>query len=122
MTLRTIVVVEDDPIQRLDAAGMMEAAGLSVVAFADGDQALDYIRQHREDVASVFTDIGLATDTGGLEIARLVTDAFPGMVVIVTSGQFAERPDDLDENVRFLAKPWLPLDVINAMIDATMDE
>ena len=122
MTLRTIVVIEDDPVQCLDIVTMLEAAALHVVAFADGDRALDYIRENRDDVAGVFTDVRLASDTDGLEIARLVIEAFPGMAVVVTSGQFLERPDVLDENVRYLAKPWPPLDVLNAMIDATQDE
>ncbi len=122
MTLRTIVVVEDDPLQRLDTVEMLEAADLSVAAFEDGDQALDYLRHHREGVAAVFTDVGLATDTDGLEVAHLVTETFPGIVVIVTSGQFAERPPGLSEGVRFLPKPWLPLDVINALIDTAQEE
>ena len=121
MTIRTVVVIEDDPLERLDAEDMLQAAGLHVAAFADGDQALDYIRHHREDVAGVFTDVGLATPTSGLEIAQLVTAAFPGMAVVVTSGQFAERPADLKENVRYIAKPWLPIDVLNALVDATQE-
>ena len=122
MPLRTIVVVEDDPVQCLDIVTMLEAANLHVAAFADGDHALDYIRQQRENVAGVFTDVRLASDTDGLEIARLVIEAFPDVAVVVTSGQFLERPNGLDENVRYLAKPWLPLDVLNAMIDATQDD
>ena len=122
MTLRTIVVVEDDPLQRVDTVEMLEAAGLSVAAFEDGDQALDYLRQHREGVAAVFTDVRLSTDTDGLEVAHLVTETFPGIVVIVTSGQFAHRPPGLNQGVRFLPKPWLPLDVINAMIDTAQED
>lgn len=122
MTLRTIVVVEDDPLLRLDTVETLESAGLDVAAFADGEQALDYIRLNRQGVAGVFTDVTLATETSGLEIARLVTAAFPGIVVVVTSGQFTDRPDGLDEHVRFLAKPWLPLDVLNAMIDGTQED
>ena len=122
MSLRTVVVIEDDPIQRLEIVDMLEAADLCVAAFEDGDQALDYIRHHRGDVACVFTDIGLATNISGLEVAHLVTAAFPDIVVLVTSGQFTERPAALEDNVRFLIKPWLALDVINAMIDATQSE
>ena len=122
MTLRTIVVIEDDAILRQDTTDMLEAAGLSVVGFEDGDQALDYLRHHREGVAAVFTDVRLASDTDGLEIAHLVTEAFPGIVVVVTSGQFLQRPPGLSEGVRFLPKPWLPLDVINALIDTAQEE
>ncbi len=122
MTLRTIVVVEDDPLQRLDTVEMLEAADLSVAAFEDGDQALDYLRHHCEGVAAVFTDVGLATNTDGLEVAHLVTETFPGIVVIVTSGQFAESQPGLSNGVRFLPKPWLPLDVLNALIDTAQEE
>ena len=105
MTLRTIVVIEDDTLQRVDTVEMLAAAGLHVAGFADGDSALDYIRQNRDDVAGVFTDIGLATDTDGLEVSRLVTEAFPGTAVVVTSGRFADRSVGLDDGVRYLARP-----------------
>ncbi|MGI4764657.1 MAG: response regulator, partial [Janthinobacterium lividum] len=117
MTLRTIVVIEDDPMLRQDTTDMLEAAGLSVVGFGDGDQALDYLRDHRENVAGVFTDVRRATETDGFEVACLVTEAFPEVGAIVTSGHYVVRPPGLSEDVRFLPKPWLALDVINAFID-----
>ncbi|MGI4765019.1 MAG: response regulator [Janthinobacterium lividum] len=122
MTLRTIVVIEDDPILRQDTTDMLEAAGLSVVGFEDGDQALDYLRHHRADVSGVFTDVRLATETNGFEIAHLVTEAFPEIGVIVTSGQYTTRPTNLSEDVRFLPKPWLPLDIINAFINTVQED
>ncbi len=122
MTLRTIVVVEDDPVLRQDTVEMLESAGLRVVGFADGEHALDYLRHHQEGVAAVFTDVKLATDTDGFKIAAFVTEFFPSVVVIVTSGQYAERPPGLGEAVRYLPKPWLPLDVVNALIDTAQDE
>ena len=73
-------------------------------------------------MAGVLTDVGLATDTDGLEIARLVTEAFPGIAVVVTSGRFADRPVGLDDGVRYLTKPWLPLNVLSAMIDASLEQ
>ncbi len=121
MTLRTIVVIEDDPVLRQDTVDMLEAADLAVVAFADGDQALDYLHHHQDGVAAVFTDVNLATDTDGLKVAHLVADFFPAIVVIVTSGQYAERPPGLSEGARYLSKPWLPLDVVNALIDSAQD-
>ena len=102
---------------RQDTTDMLEAAGLNVVGFADGDRALDYLRDHRADVSGVFTDVRLATETDGFEIARFVTEAFPEIGVIVTSGQYMTRPTSLSEDVRFVPKPWLPLDIINAFID-----
>ena len=122
MTLRTIVVIEDDPVLRLVTTEMLEAAGLAVAAFEDGDHALDHIRHHRQAIGGVFTDVRLTTETSGFEIAHLVTETFPDIAVVVTSGQFVDRPAGLPENVRYLAKPWLALEVINAMIDATQDD
>lgn len=95
---------------------------MHVAGFADGDSALDYIRQNRDDVAGVFTDIGLATDMDGVQVARLVTEAFPGIAIVVTSGRSADRPAGLHDGVRYLAKPFLPLDVLNAMMDASLEK
>ncbi|RYC28910.1 hypothetical protein D3273_26750 [Lichenibacterium minor] len=73
-------------------------------------------------MSGVFTDVKLATETDGFEVAHLVTETFPEIAVVVTSGQYASRPDGLSEDVRFLPKPWLPLDVINAFIDTVQDD
>lgn len=115
---RTIVVIEDEPLLRQYAAETFAAAGLDVAEFEDGDLALAYVRANAAAVAAVFTDIRLIGATDGLRIARAVTAAHPAITVVVTSGQFVERPGDLGERVVYIGKPWMAIDVLNAIIDA----
>ncbi len=44
MSRRTVVVVEDEPLVRLTATTIFEEAGITVVEFANGDEAIDYVQ------------------------------------------------------------------------------
>lgn len=118
MNRRTVVVVEDEPLVRLNATSMFEEAGIDVVEFSNGDDAINYVRDHKQDVAAIFTDVYLPGETDGLELAGIVSEVCPDIAVMVTSGQIVQRPDDLHPQVRYVSKPWMPLDVLAAMRDA----
>ena len=117
MNRRTVVVVEDEPLIRMTATSLFEDAGITVVEFADGDAAIDYVRDHKSDVAAIFTDVYLPGETDGLELAGIVAEVCPEIAILVTSGQrIASRT--LAPQVRFVPKPWHPSDVLLTMQDA----
>ena len=118
MSRRTVVVVEDEPLVRLTATTLFEDAGITVVEFANGDEAIDYVRDHKGDVAAIFTDVYLPGDTDGLELAGIVSEVCPDIAVLVTSGNFRDKPQDLGPRVRYVSKPWHPHDVLSRMQDA----
>lgn len=115
MSRRTVVVVEDEPLVRLTATTLFEDAGINVVEFADGDAAIDYVRDHKADVAAIFTDVYLPGETDGLELAGIVSEVCPDIAVLVTSGNHSARPRGLGPRVRYVAKPWHPSDVLSTM-------
>lgn len=115
MSRNTVVVVEDEPLVRLAATDLFAEAGITVVEFNDGDAAMDYLRDHKGDVAAVFTDMYLPGDTDGLELAGIVSEVCPDIAVLVTSGQHRDRPGRLGPGVRYVAKPWKPDDVLSTM-------
>ena len=117
MNRRTIVVVEDEPLVRMTATSLFEEAGITVVEFADGDAAIDYVRDHKADVAAIFTDVYLPGDTNGLELAGIVAEVCPEIAVLVTSGQRI-KPQAMNPQVRFVSKPWHPRDVLATMQSA----
>ncbi len=119
---RTIVVIEDEPLLRQYALETFAAAGLEVVDFEDGDAGLAYIQAHPEGVTAVFTDVRLMGATDGIRLARAITEAHPDITVVVTSGEFIERPAALGPRVRYIGKPWMAVDVLNAIIDAKQDD
>lgn len=120
--VRTIVVVEAEPALRSDAREMFEAAGLQVVAFDDGAAALDYLRSHKDDVEAVFTDVDACGSPDGVQLANVIGTVCPSIAVIATAAGQTERPEALDPQVRFFAKPWNSLDIVNAMQDIVMDQ
>ena len=115
MSRNTVVVVEDEPLVRLTATSLFEEAGITVVEFADGDAAIDYVRDHKSDVAAIFTDVYLPGDTDGLELAGIVSAVCPEIAVLVTSGNHRARPEHLGSRVSYVSKPWHPADVLDTM-------
>ena len=120
MSRSTVVIVEDEPLVRLTASSLFAEAGITVVEFADGDAAIDYVRDHKGDVAAIFTDVYLPGETDGLELAGIVSEVCPDIAVLVTSGTHSGRPRDLGPRVRYVPKPWHPTEVLRTMRDAVL--
>ena len=110
----TILVVEDDPMIRLDAVTLISASGHDVVEMESADQALAYVWRHPRRVAAIFSDIELPGNTDGLDLARTVSLHWPHIRLLMTSGQRAESLK-LPPATRFLPKPWLPLHVLSGI-------
>jgi CheY-like chemotaxis protein len=117
----SVLVVEDEPLIRLDTVTMLEDAGLIVVEFDDASEAAEYLTEHASEVAAIFTDINLKGDMNGIDLAQFVARNAPSVHLIVTSGRYVGRPDRLPTDVQFLKKPWLPLEVISALQDAVAE-
>ena len=107
MRQSTILVVEDDPLLRMDAALLFEEAGFHVSEFECADDALAYVWDRADDVAAIFTDVQMLGDSSGVELASIVTASWPHIAVLVTSGFFKEAPDDLPSRACFIPKPWI---------------
>ena len=86
--------------------------------FATGDDAIDFIRDHKSEVAAIFTDIRVPGDTDGLELAGIVSEACPDITVMVTSGQAPGRPHELGPAVRYIAKPWVAAELLTTVRSA----
>lgn len=117
ITGKSVLVVEDDPLLRTDAAMMFEEAGLSVVEMETADEALAYVLEQASDIAAIFTDVQFPGEADGFDLAGAVASRWPHITVLVTSGR-ARPPADLPKSVRFVAKPWRPRDVLTAMQSA----
>ena len=96
MQRSTILIVEDDPMQRADTITTLEDAGLRVVDKADADEALGFLLENSTDIAAV------------------LTRHWPHIGVFVTSGRM--RPlRDLPSSVHFIPKPWRADQIVEAM-------
>ena len=115
---RCVLVVEDEPIIRMDTVSMLEEAGLTVVEFDSADEALDFTKSHLREVAAIFTDVNLRGELSGIDLASIVTEMSPDITLLVTSGRFDKKPFELPDNVQFLCKPFLPRQVLSAIQSA----
>ena len=103
-----VLLVEDDPLVRLDTALALSDAGFAVIEAGTADEAIDILAQ-RSHIGLVFTDIEMPGHHDGLDLAQRVEETRPGIPVLVTSGR--RRAENLDPK-RFFAKPYDPRAVI----------
>ncbi|HTV31977.1 MAG TPA: response regulator [Methylocella sp.] len=111
MAAKIVLVVEDDPSTRIVAEEMFAAAGFEVESVRRADEALDFIAQHPEQTAFLFTDVKTPGPIDGIDLAWLVKERWPHVEVLVTSGSFVSTTV-LPDGVRFTSKPWSRKEVL----------
>lgn len=110
---RIALIVEDDFEVRGLAAALLEETDLKVVETASAEEALNYLRDHAEDVAFLFADIRLPCLMNGVDLARTVRIKWPWVRTVLTSGLPPEEGiTDVPRDVRFMPKPWRALEVL----------
>ncbi len=108
-----VLIVEDDALLADTALEMIEETGLPAIAVDSVDAALDYLKEHSDDVAAMFSDVRLRGPLNGIELAAFVAVRWPSIAICVTSGVALERPYRLPKNAQFMPKPWKPVEVIS---------
>lgn len=109
-----VLVVEDQTLVRMFMADFLDEAGFKVFEAVGADEALTVL-EARPDVQAVVTDIEMPGSMNGIELTHVIRDRWPGIGMIVTSGRQRPGPDDLPDEVVFLAKPYLPDTVITVI-------
>jgi CheY-like chemotaxis protein len=112
-----VLVVEDEPLVRLDAIDMLTDAGFQVIEAANADEAIG-ILEKRSDIRVVVTDIQMPGSMNGLKLAAIVRNRWPPIELIVTSGRVSVTPHDLPERGRFLPKPYTGPRLVEAIQSA----
>lgn len=109
---RLVLVIEDEALVREHAVILLEECGFTVADFGSADEALPYLEARGEAIDVIFTDVRLPGSLDGLALAQIVGRRWPAIPLVITSGNDALSDPRLPEGVTFLAKPWLPLDVL----------
>src|ERR1700735_1727495 len=115
-----VLIVEDEFLLRMDAVDIIAAAGFEVVEAENADQAIE-ILEARRDITVVFTDIQMPGSMDGLKLARAVRGRWPPIKIVATSGKVSVgvRENDVVEWVRFLPKPYSPMQVTGVLRELT---
>ena len=111
-----VVVAEDEELLRTITAETLEDAGYQVIEAPNADAALEILKQ-RSDVQVLFTDIQMPGALDGLDLARVVHERWPNVLLLITSGNPCPSRDAVPDDGRFLRKPYSAAQVIGE-IDA----
>jgi PAS domain S-box-containing protein len=103
----TILVVEDEEALRKVAKRSLEAAGYTVLAAADGDEALQVAAQHAGTIHLLLTDVVMPR-MSGRALAQELAKSRPTLKVVYTSGYTDNaivHHGVLDAGTHFIGKP-----------------
>jgi two-component system, response regulator PdtaR len=100
-----VLLVEDDPLLRLDASVVLLDAGYEVLEAADGDEAIALL-ETESDIRVMVSDIQMPGSLNGVELAHAVRRRWPPIKMLLTSGRHIPRAGELPERVRYLPKPF----------------
>ena len=112
---RFVLVVEDEPILRMNATDMFEDVGYEVLGAESADAALRLLEIHGHEVVALFTDVHMPGSMDGLDLTRVVHERWPHILPIVTSGRERLRDADIPDGGRFITKPYRLSEVVGAI-------
>ena len=100
-----VLFVEDEPLILIDVLDSVERAGFQILGTHSADEAIK-ILEGRNDIRVVVTDIDIPGSMDGLKLAQAVRDRWPPIELIVASGKYNLRDEDLPVRGRFFSKPY----------------
>jgi CheY-like chemotaxis protein len=112
--MAVVLVVEDDPLIRMDAVWIIEDAGYTVLEAASADEAIS-ILETRFDITTIFTDVEMPGSMDGLKLAFAVRDRWPPVRIIIASGRIRPEANEMPRDALFLNKPYSQTQVAQAI-------
>ena len=99
-----VLVVEDEFLVRATQVDILRDAGFRVLEAEDADEAFEVLKK-RPEIKAVLTDVDMPGSLDGFEFARLVSQGWPALGVLVISGKRAPNRGDMPERAVFAQKP-----------------
>ena len=114
----TVLLVDDDAtVLRFCSSVLAGVTGLDLLQAANGSQAIDVAARHTGPIELLLSDISMPGGLNGVELAEQLTRSRPAMKVLLMSG-LATGDLTLHPAWQFLAKPFLPGDLVARVQDA----
>lgn len=114
MTKIVVLVVEDEPIIRMNAVALIEDAGYDVIEASHADDAILYL-ETRPDIRVVFSDIEMPGTMDGLKLLHAIRERWPPVVLILASGRVSPAASDMPSETVFLQKPYQESQLIKVL-------
>ena len=113
-----ILVAEDEALLRMVVHDVLVGAGYSVIEAVSAEEAL-VLLDARPDTRVLFTDVSMPGSLDGFGLAHIVSSKYPDVAILVASGDCRPGSADLPPGARFLAKPYSPSTLLEAMAELT---
>jgi len=107
--IRTVLVVEDDPLIRMTLADNLIDAGYKVVEAGNVLEAVGALSRY-DEISAIVTDVDMPGMLNGLALVNLIRNCYSHIDIAVVSG----RPDIADwlpDGANFFAKPYRASDI-----------
>ena len=105
------LVVEDHPLQREFLRDLLRSENLDVIQCESAEAAELIVARSGPELTLLVTDAALAGRGTGMELAQFAKRQFPGLNVILVSGQDGLTPP---AGVSFFRKPFAPAELLRA--------
>ncbi len=116
-TGQTVLVVEDESAIRGNVRDCLQQLGYNVLEAQNGEAALEICQQKQGKIDLVITDL-IMPGIGGQEMARQLSEQYPNVRVLFTSGYTegtVAQLEMLQEGSSFLPKPYSVADLSSAI-------
>ncbi|SEQ11903.1 Response regulator receiver domain-containing protein [Devosia sp. YR412] len=102
------LVVDDDPLIRIDMVDMLDDLGFEAAEADSVAAALSYLQDNGERVSFLLTDLQMPGSRNGVKLANHVSFVWPHIRILVTSGVTRPVVGQLPLKAQFIAKPLTP--------------
>ena len=106
---RLVLVVEDDLSQREALTDLLKLERMDVITCDSAEAGELVLGRTGLEISVLITDVELAGEASGLELAQFARDRFPHLRIIVVSGRDV---GELPRDVCFLHKPYSSEDLV----------
>ena len=110
----TILITDDNPLPRSVLVRILHHLGHTVLEAGDGPQALNLTRNHDDKIDLMIADC-IMPDVRGDTLAKEVTNIYPDIKVIFSSGYPKTMLDKLPGDSPVLRKPFTADSVARAI-------
>jgi DNA-binding NtrC family response regulator len=109
---RSILVVDDEPLIRINLADFFEDEGFDVFEAENADAAIAVLEANPA-IRIVLTDVQMPGSMDGVKLAHHVRERFPPTLLVVASGAVKVTAAQLPDRTMFVAKPFDPRFVLD---------
>jgi CheY-like chemotaxis protein len=106
-----VLVVEDEPLLRMNTVDMVEEAGFPTLEAANAKQAIELL-EIRTDIRIILSDIDMPPGMDGMALVAMVRRRWPPVAIILVSGHVASADVVIPDGGRFFSKPVRPAELV----------